>query len=72
MSCDRDGNGKIDLIFIVKDTDRPIKISGLSIKDAPEVIVRNFEHGMVVSNLSGREIELKELKLMVPSKDAVL
>ena len=71
LSFDRDENGNIDMIFIVKDTDRPMEISGLSIKDAPEVIVRNFEHGTVVANLSGREIELKELKLTVPSKDAV-
>ena len=71
LTFDRDDDGMIDLIFVVRDTDRPLEISDISIKDAPEVIAREFEHGSVMANLSGNDFEWKEKNVTVPSKDAV-
>ena len=71
LTFDRDDDGMIDLVFVVRDTDRPLEISDISIKDAPEVIAREFEHGSVMANLSGNDFEWKEKNVTVPSKDAV-
>lgn len=75
-----DGEERIDVEFRIWGRNAPVEIEYITVHDAPEVVYRPFEKGLVVANLSARPVEF-DLSVdprfgatgtvVVPAKDAV-
>ncbi len=65
------GEKTIALRLILRDADRPVEISKITVHNAPEVVERRFERGTVIANLSNEEYRSAELDVTVPAKDAL-
>ncbi|MCF7848973.1 MAG: hypothetical protein K9M45_09000, partial [Kiritimatiellales bacterium] len=75
-----EGQKHIDIEFRIWGPGAATEIEYITIHDAPEVVCRQFERGLVVANLSNQPIQLdravdtrfsKGWKLTVPAQDAV-
>lgn len=66
-----DGETKFDLRLMIRDADRPVEISKITVHSAPEIVTRKFEYGAVIANLSNEPYHSEEFGIAVPGKDAV-
>jgi hypothetical protein len=74
------GEKRIDIEFRIWGPEAPVEIEYLTVHDAPEVVARKFDKGLVVANLSAKPVEFDlsadlrfgtDLSITVPAKDAV-
>ena len=65
------GQDHINLVFKLSETIDPVEVSEITVRSAPEVIVRKFENGYVIANLSASDYYYEPLRINVPSKDAL-
>lgn len=65
------GEQQFSVRFMLQDVDSPIEISKITIHSASEIVVRSFEQGVVIANLSNKPYEYTPNKVSVPAKDAV-
>ncbi len=65
------GRDDIDLVFMLPENIDPVEISSFMVCDAPEVILKKFEKGTVIANLSGSDYFHESLQVNIPFKDAV-
>lgn len=71
LTFDPKGTGTLDLEFVVSDSDLPVVISDVKVSDAPEILLRRFEKGVVIANLSPEPYHNAEFDVTVPAKDAM-
>ena len=71
LSFDPEGTGKLDLEFVIADADLPVEVSKVHVSDAQEILLRRFEKGAVIANLSPKPYFSEEFNVTVPARDAV-
>lgn len=65
------GEKKLDIGFVVHDTNGEIELSHIKINNAPEIVYREFQQGNVFANLSSKDFTLSKYNIVIPAKDAV-
>jgi hypothetical protein len=65
------GEKALDLEFVIHDNYGAVELSDLKINNGPEVIYREFEHGKVFANLSEKDFQWTEPRVVIPAKDAL-
>jgi hypothetical protein len=70
LTFDPDGKKTLDLEFSISDSDLPIEVSDVLVSDKPEILIRHFEKGTVIANLTDKPFHSEEYNITVNSKDA--